>query len=396
MGSRRGLQARLPKAQQGPAGQPPRRAFNFEPQVPSRIRFHREFVCSYDTPLHALVSKMAEARQNVIRQVYEDPREGFGSIADTLRLARRRDPSIRRADVQRFMQGLRVREDRPQRGYNSYVPTEPMHQLQVDLADMSVFSTAPYRYMLVAIDVFTKKGAAVPLASKTAPAVANAWQQVVQSLGIPSYVYSDDGSEFKAEFKQRLDYYDVDKVVSRGHAYFVERLIRTLKEALVRRLSAGLAARNRWHQLLPDVLAQYNARTHGGTGMTPNQAYSDPSKAEHARQVMQAQAKRNAPPRPMLAVGDRVRVRVKPRENRGAYRVTETAWTEQTYQITGIEHTDMGPLFTLRGWQGGRLVAREMRKAVATEGRVALDSREARNARAAREVRLAPGPVAPP
>ena len=45
---------------------------------------------------------------------------------------------------------------------------------------------------------------------------------------------------------------------------------------------------------------------------------------------MQAQAKRNAPPRPMLAVGDRVRVRVKPRENRGAYRVTETAWTEQT------------------------------------------------------------------
>ena len=104
-----------------------------------------------------------------------------------------------------------------------------MHQLQVDLADMSVFSTAPYRYMLVAIDVFTKKGAAVPLASKTAPAVANAWQQVVQSLGIPSYVYSDDGSEFKAEFKQRLDYYDVDKVVSRGHAYFVERLIRTLK-----------------------------------------------------------------------------------------------------------------------------------------------------------------------
>ena len=52
------------------------------------------------------------------------------------------------------------------------------------------------------------------IASKTAPAVANAWQQVVQTLHIPSYVYSDDGSEFKAE------------VVSRGHAYFVERLTR--------------------------------------------------------------------------------------------------------------------------------------------------------------------------
>ena len=110
---------------------------------------------------------------------------------------------------------------------------------------------------------------------------------------------------------------------------------------------------------------------------------------------MQTQAKRNAPPRPFLAVGDRVRVRVKPRENRGAYRVTETAWTEQSYPITRIEHTDMGPLFTLGGWHGGKLVARDLRKATAV-GRYALDSREARNALARREVRLAPGPVAPP
>ena len=92
---------------------------------------------------------------------------------------------------------------------------------------------------------------------------------------------------------------------------------------------------------------------------------------------MQTQAKRNAPPRPFLAVGDRVRVRVKPRENRGAYRVTETAWTEQSYPITRIEHTDMGPLFTLGGWHGGKLVARDLRKATAV-GRYALDSREAR------------------
>ena len=178
-------------------------------------------------------------------------------------------------------------------------------------------------------------------------------------------------------------------------AYFVERAIRTLKEALLRRISAGLAARNRWHQLLPDVLAQYNSRTHGGTGVAPDQAYSDPTKAEHARQVMQTEAKRNAPPRPFLAVGDRVRVRVKPRENKGAYRVTETAWTEQSYPITRIEHTDMGPLFTLGGWHGGKLVARDLRKAIAV-GRYAPDSREARNALARREVRLAPGPVAPP
>ena len=166
----------------------------------------------------------------------------------------------------RFMRTLKVREDRPQRGYNSYVPVEPLHQLQADLADMSVFSNAPYRYMLLAVDTFTRKVAAVPMSSKTAPAAAEAWQQIVQALGIPSYVYTDDGSEFKAEFKQKLDYFDIEKIVSRGHAYFAERAIRTVKEALTRRISSGLVARNRWYQLLPDVLAQYNSRNHAGTG----------------------------------------------------------------------------------------------------------------------------------
>ena len=335
---------------------------------------------------------MAAARQAVIKQVYENPQIGFGSIADTLRQARRVDPTIRRSDVVAFMETVKTREDRPQRGYNSFVSTEPMHQLQVDLADMSVFASSPYRYLLVAIDTFTKKIAAVPLANKTAEATSRAWQQVVNSLGIPSYVYSDDGSEFKREFQQKLDYFDVDKVVTRGHAYFVERAIRTIKEALVRRIGAGIVPRNRWHQLLPDVLTQYHNRTHQGTGVTPNQAYEDPEKAETAAEVMALQAKRNAPVRPLIKVGDRVRVRVKPRENRDSYRVTETAWTEQTYQVSRIDYTDMGPLFTLQGWVGGRLVARDLRLARAS-GRPALDSREARNARAAREVNFPVGPA---
>ena len=292
----------------------------------------------------------------------------------------------------RFMEGVKVREDRPQRGYNSYVPVEPMHQLQVDLADMSVFSNGPYRYLLVAIDTFTKKIAAVPLTRKTSEVTAAAWQKVVENLGIPSYVYSDDGTEFKSEFKEKLDFFDVDKIVTRGHAYMVERAIRTIKEALVRRISAGVVPRNRWHQLLPDVLSQYHNRVHQATGVTPNQAYDDPEKAKQAGQVMKQQAKRNAPRRSMIQVGDRVRVRVKPRENRGSYRVTEIAWTEQTYIVRHVEHTDMGPLFTLGGWPGGKLVARDLRIAQAS-GRAGLDSREARNVRAAREVDFPIGPA---
>ena len=168
------------------------------------------------------VAAAVAARQGIIRRVYENAQPGFGSIADTLRQARLQDAAISRSDVVTFMEGVKAREDRPQRGYNSY---EPLHQLQVDLADMSVFSSGPYRYLLVAIDTFTKKIAAVPLTRKTSEATAAAWQKVVENLGIPSYVYSNDGTEFKLEFKDKLDFFDVNKIVTRGHAYMVERAI---------------------------------------------------------------------------------------------------------------------------------------------------------------------------
>ena len=203
--------------------------------------------------------------------------------------------------------------------------------------------------MLVAIDSFPKKLTAIPMTNKLASTAAQAWNKVVQDLGIPLNVYSDDGSEFKREFKERLDYFDVDKIVSRGHATVAERAIRTIKEALTRRLTAGVGRRNQWHLLLPDIIAQYNEKPHATTGFAPQQVYHDPQKAVRALTRMKRNARRGAEPRPELAVGDLVRVRVKPIEGRGSYRVTEVAWSERAYTISQIEHTEGGPYFYL-GW----------------------------------------------
>ena len=51
---------------------------------------------------------MADARRRTIKAVYEDPRTGFGSIAQTLQQAQARDPSISRGEVKAFLDGLRA------------------------------------------------------------------------------------------------------------------------------------------------------------------------------------------------------------------------------------------------------------------------------------------------
>ena len=58
------------------------------------------------------IRNMADARIRTIKGVYEDPRTGFGSIAQTLQQAQARDPSISREEVKAFLDGLRVNQDR--------------------------------------------------------------------------------------------------------------------------------------------------------------------------------------------------------------------------------------------------------------------------------------------
>ena len=101
-----------------------------------------------------VLAREAAERQRIIKDVYLDPRSGFGSIASTLKAAKERNPFVKRSEVKDFFETLRERQDRPQRGYNSFVPQEPMHEVQVDPAFMSSFGGKPYPYMLVAIDSF--------------------------------------------------------------------------------------------------------------------------------------------------------------------------------------------------------------------------------------------------
>ena len=45
-----------------------------------------------------------------------------------------------------------------------------------------------------------------------------------------------------------------------------------------------------------------------------------------------------------------VRIRVKPFESRGSYRVNEIAWSETVYRVVSVESGEMGARFGLEGW----------------------------------------------
>ena len=140
-------------------------------------------------------------------------------------------------------------------------------------------------------------------------------KKVFQALGVPANVHSNDGSKWR-EFKELMDFWDIEKQVTRVHANFAERTIRTIKEAMLRRTAAGAGRRGQWHLMLADILSQINGRKHA-TQVAPNLAYSDPEMAEIALRNIERRAKHRVT-RPEIKVGDMVRIRVKPIESRGS------------------------------------------------------------------------------
>ena len=152
--------------------------------------------------------------------------------------------------------------------------------------------------------------AAEPLKDRLASTTAAGMKKVFQALRVPANVYSDDGSKFKREFKELMDFWNIEKQVTRGHAYFAERIIRTIKEAMLRRIAAGAGRRGQWHLMLADVLSQINVRKeacyHAG-GAKPRR--SNPEMAEIALRNIGRRAKHKAT-RPEIKVGDTVWIRV--------------------------------------------------------------------------------------
>ena len=72
-------------------------------------------------------------KDRVIRQVYYDIDTGFDSVINTYRKANKISSSITLADVKAFLDKQKSRQNKPYRGFNSYVSPKALHEFQIDI-----------------------------------------------------------------------------------------------------------------------------------------------------------------------------------------------------------------------------------------------------------------------
>ena len=173
-------------------------------------------------------------KDKLIKDVYENKELGYGSVRDTFKQAVKKDSNIKYDYDKIYLNKLQHRQTQFQyKGFNSFVSQHPLFELEVDLIDLTkkAEENNGFRYCMVAIDNFTKYAWGVAMKTKKPYDVVNAFKEILEKIGIPKQMYSDQEGSFNSpEFIRLLNEKKIKHITSISGAHGIERFNRTLKE----------------------------------------------------------------------------------------------------------------------------------------------------------------------
>jgi hypothetical protein len=193
-----------------------------------------------------------------------------------------------------------------------------------------------YKYMLNVIDLFSKYAFSIPLKSKSAESVMEAFDKLFKtSKRKPGKLWTDQGTEFtNNKFRDFLKSHNIElyHVFNEGKACVIERFNRTLGEMIQKHLTATNSTK--YIDILQKLLDEYNNRHHSSIKMSPFEA----SDLKNSPQVLKNNNnKLILTNRRLFKVGDRVRIyRYKTLFEKGY----KPNWTKEIFVISEINKTN--------------------------------------------------------
>ena len=196
-------------------------------------------------------------------------------------------------------------------------------------------------FILVVVDLFSKKAWARPLLRKTGPLTAQALSDILVKSKVKnlSKIWSDDGKEFRNVNVERLLNSKNITLYSTHNdpkSAIAERFIRTLRGKMETYFI--LSNSTVWLDALPHLITEYNKTKHRSIGMSPDDAQK-PENFELVYKRLYGKPRQdllNLPESarvPAFQVGDRVRISLKKR----TFEKESTAtFSEEIYEISEV------------------------------------------------------------
>ena len=132
------------------------------------------------------------------------------------------------------------------------------------------------RYLLCAIDLFSKYAWVIPIKDKKGATIFNAFKKIISKRRKPNKIWVDQSSEFyNKPFTNFLKRNNIEilSIFNEGKSVVADRFIKTLKNKIYKHMTA--ISKNIYVDVLDDVVNKYNNIVHKTITMKPIDVTND-------------------------------------------------------------------------------------------------------------------------
>ena len=248
-----------------------------------------------------------DSHNKILNKVYHDP-AGYGSITSTFKEAFKLDKTITLNTVKQWFKS-NLENTKQVKGSNSFVAPYPYYEYQLDLMFFNDLKKQKFEQGMLCIDIFTKYAVVVPIKSKAEDDIAAGIIECLHKMGKkPEILYTDDeGALHKPSIQTYFKENNIFHYITRNHAWFAERFIRTFKLMLYKRIDHGKVVNPQWVDFVYPIMLTYNNKmVHNSIKMTPSEA-TKPSNAIDVKNNIELQASFTRK-YPELEIGSKVKI----------------------------------------------------------------------------------------
>ena len=236
-------------------------------------------------------------------------------------------------DVKRWFED-HIKTKKQVYGQNSFVANGAFHEYQLDLFFINHLTNQEYTVALVCIDAFIKFAVVEAIEGKTQEDLGYAMISAFVKMGKnPKVVYTDaeTGRRNSTIFKTYFDENQITVHYTKSRAAVEERLIRTFKDMLDKRIRAN----EQWNQHIYAIMLTYSCKLiQSYTGYTPYEARTPVNELDmYLNLKIKAKYGRTYPE---LLVEDEVYIYTKRKLFDKSH---VSVWSDNTYRIDGISRS---------------------------------------------------------
>ena len=221
------------------------------------------------------MSVSPETKQVLLENLFYSPNTLYTSIKSLYDAVKNKGITLK--EVREFVQKQEVNQIfKTQTRIKKYFPITSKHKfdiIQIDLVDMSDISASnnSFKYLLVAVDVFSRVAFVEPMKNKTQSTIIETMQKITEKTE-PNTINCDLGSEFISQaFKSMMAKQgtDVNYVDAKEHKKLgiVDRFVRTLRRKI--NIYLTMQHTNKYIDVLPKIIYNYNHSYHSGIKKKP-------------------------------------------------------------------------------------------------------------------------------